>query len=1176
MVMVTELHSSALLRRPIAQWDGALPSAATSKAFLLFCALHASGTSPDQPPALLAFAFRDAAGRPIESRPPGLRRSSAFGAFLYLGENGQSGVISRRLRITPPQGAAGVQISLFGWRARELRPLAPMRIKAPPETAHLRIGKAELTLGDANSCLLTAEFEVSGADSAHPPALAALAFFDAEGAVFDGPIPGLPQSELYGPFVYLGAPGEAGLNHVEAAIALPPGAARLEAEILRWRAERVILTKPPILSLRKPAAPASTPRPPAPAPPRPSAPLAPFAKLDREVRPGAAYDVEVRALRRQTLKPRFALASPRFYAASGVEIPSPQNLPISARLGGPYRYLAPCADDSGVESRAVASFVAPAQAVRMSVDLTLWEPGGDLGALEASCLACDEGAPIAAEGRLDLAGLPAEIVLRGEVAALGEPKRRAGQAEILFETAQGEPVLDHAPGLEQTNRRLNLIWLDRLHGDDRIPLHVVLSPPPAARRMLWRLRPAEGQSLRLARPFAATPFSADPARILAGPPAAATAAPRLGATGAARLRPPSAFWENVARGRLTLLAEALCAAAPRSWIEIACALDLRHARSGAGRLGIRPTYFDAQGLPLAAAALTGCVVSPLTGGPARFASAEAPKLEPLSLRECFLTPPDAAFAGFHVFSFAGGTEAVVSAITATQIAPDEVFARLDPSGMDRERAEQALQIAEALGDLPAREKLATVLSARAPKDPQALARARALQDDLVDLDLNWLPALPKQPPFTAESSTVLHLLKVIYPDENSGGAVRSASIVEAQATQGLRPIVCMPLNSPRPALAPPAQDGIHVVRRNGVEIHYPHYPGLQRRRMAPAALLSLETALGNRVARQTKAALIHAASGFRGYENALKGLALARANDLPLVYEARSFHEHTWRPIDAPQMGDSVTKLRMAQENRCMAEADAVVTISQAMMANLRARGVAEEKLFFAPNAIDPLFEARPSAEEIARLRRSHGLFGAQTIGYISNFSQREGHMVLLEAFARLAAAGSSLRMVLVGDGPERSRVLEQAVRLGLADRIAAPGNVDHAEVRTWCHAIDLFVVPRIPDFASDYVTPLKPFEAMAQGIPVIMSDRPVTAEIAGAAQERARIFPAGDAEALAALIVAELAAPEELRRRAERARAWVMAERVWRRVARFYEPAYEAARRHHARKRRCAEGDAR
>jgi len=252
-----------------------------------------------------------------------------------------------------------------------------------------------------------------------------------------------------------------------------------------------------------------------------------------------------------------------------------------------------------------------------------------------------------------------------------------------------------------------------------------------------------------------------------------------------------------------------------------------------------------------------------------------------------------------------------------------------------------------------------------------------------------------------------------------------------------------------------------------------------------------------------------------------------------------------------------------------MAGADAVVTISEAMVDNLAARGVPEDKLFFVPNAISEEFTTLSKPAQVRALRKRLGITGKTVIGYISNFSEREGHAVLLAAFASLIRDGHDMVLVLPGDGPQHGEIARKAHRLGLTDRVLQPGNVDHAEIKTWYRMLDLFVVPRIEDFASDYVTPLKPYEAMSQGVPVLMSDRPVAKEIAGADGSRADLFPTGDSAALAALIRDRLADPDTTARRAAAARRWVLKERVWSRVAQRFDAIYDSARKAHAQRRK-------
>ncbi len=87
----------------------------------------------------------------------------------------------------------------------------------------------------------------------------------------------------------------------------------------------------------------------------------------------------------------------------------------------------------------------------------------------------------------------------------------------------------------------------------------------------------------------------------------------------------------------------------------------------------------------------------------------------------------------------------------------------------------------------------------------------------------------------------------------------------------------------------------------------------------------------------------------------------------------------------------------------------------------------------------------------------------------------------MLDALARLAPDHPTLRWEVVGDGPERAALEQQARALGLADRVAFRGQLPPAQARARAQAADLFVLPSIDEaFGVAYV------EAMAGGVPAI------------------------------------------------------------------------------------------
>lgn len=129
--------------------------------------------------------------------------------------------------------------------------------------------------------------------------------------------------------------------------------------------------------------------------------------------------------------------------------------------------------------------------------------------------------------------------------------------------------------------------------------------------------------------------------------------------------------------------------------------------------------------------------------------------------------------------------------------------------------------------------------------------------------------------------------------------------------------------------------------------------------------------------------------------------------------------------------------------------------------------------------------------------------------------------------------------------------------QLSVQDRVRFTGHIDHAEVSSHYNLIDVFVVPRIRERAASYVTPLKPFEAMAMGRPVVASNLPALAEIIDP-PHRGRLFEPEDAESLADA-VAELLADPGLREDLGAAgRDWIENERQWKHNGPRYRRVFE------------------
>ena len=395
---------------------------------------------------------------------------------------------------------------------------------------------------------------------------------------------------------------------------------------------------------------------------------------------------------------------------------------------------------------------------------------------------------------------------------------------------------------------------------------------------------------------------------------------------------------------------------------------------------------------------------------------------------------------------------------------------------------------------------------------------------------------------------VLHVVTDALPSTSAGYTIRTQEIALAQRTVGLDPHVATRIGFPVTA---GAIDGRPTVDVGGIPYHR-LLPWIMPGRMDRLYQTHLRHAA--RLVDRLQPAVLHAASN---YANAVIALSLREATQLPVIYEVRGFWEDTWlsRHAAAPDLKLSDRYLRTrALETRCMTESDVVVTLGEAMRDEITERGVDPDKVVLVPNGVSEEF-LRPLPDDGGRLRTSLGIKPDEyVVGLVSSLVAHEGIGTLLEAVALLNERGVKTRALIVGDGPERTALQRQAAALGL-DAIFT-GRVPSSSVRDYHAILDVFVVPRTPDRVCQLVTPLKPVEAMASGLPVVVSAVKALGEIVQD-RETGVLSPPLDAGALADNLQQLLGNPDLRAKLGSNARDWVARDRTWAHNAIRYREAY-------------------
>ena len=268
------------------------------------------------------------------------------------------------------------------------------------------------------------------------------------------------------------------------------------------------------------------------------------------------------------------------------------------------------------------------------------------------------------------------------------------------------------------------------------------------------------------------------------------------------------------------------------------------------------------------------------------------------------------------------------------------------------------------------------------------------------------------------------------------------------------------------------------------------------------------------------------------------GMTFARARGIPGILEVNAplIDEHAAHrgPVDR------VKATQVAR--RVWDAASTILAVSDGVASYLTSQGVARDRIVVTRNGVDV---DRFGPHVVPHRPRNGDCF---TIGFVGSLKSWHGLDAFIDAFAQVARRVPA-HLMIIGDGPARQAVATRVDELGLETMVEFVGAVDAGEIPGWLASMDAAVAP-YPPMTDFYFSPLKVYEYLAAGLPVVASR---IGELATLIQhgETGMLCEPGDHRAFADALV-QLARDPALRRRmGAAARAQVSASHTWRAVAR-------------------------
>lgn len=210
-------------------------------------------------------------------------------------------------------------------------------------------------------------------------------------------------------------------------------------------------------------------------------------------------------------------------------------------------------------------------------------------------------------------------------------------------------------------------------------------------------------------------------------------------------------------------------------------------------------------------------------------------------------------------------------------------------------------------------------------------------------------------------------------------------------------------------------------------------------------------------------------------------------------------------------------------------KARASIGVCSALVDVLRNWGIDTAHLHVMRNGVDlERFRPLPQAE----MRHQLGVSGSPLLLSVGYLIERKGHDIAIDALAKLLHTFPDARLLIVGEGPERKSLEQQAKKLGLENKVRFTGALPNAELARWYSAADALVLCSSREGWANVL-----LESMACGTPVVATNIWGTPEVVSTLTA-GRLMAARNATALVECLQNLLASPpsrDAVRQHAER-----------------------------------------
>ena len=215
----------------------------------------------------------------------------------------------------------------------------------------------------------------------------------------------------------------------------------------------------------------------------------------------------------------------------------------------------------------------------------------------------------------------------------------------------------------------------------------------------------------------------------------------------------------------------------------------------------------------------------------------------------------------------------------------------------------------------------------------------------------------------------------------------------------------------------------------------------------------------------------------------LSGMAIAKILKVPLVYTLHTMYDDYIYYI-APKPLIPLTKKLSHRYFRMFPQNAAVVTGPSKKCQEYTYEIGSDKKVEVIPNPVelDAFAPQTSTPQQRAQIREQYHIPQDATVAcFVGRLGREKSVDVLLRFWAQEMKPQDNMRLLSIGDGPEKEPLEQLAQQLGITDTVVFTGKVLHPDLPPYVHTCDIYVTASLSDTNS-----ISMLEGMAGGLPVL------------------------------------------------------------------------------------------